>query len=244
MKKYILLVFPLILYGERLWFYFRDVHFYLPLIFQVLLHLAIISICMIFLLKRTRLKNLFDWFIGICFSVYLCILYHNAVEFMFFLENAHYSLENIKYIVHSVNLVPIKGLIDVLHYNPSALFQINGNVIMLTPFAFAMLYFKWAKSIKQAIWYSFLFTIGIELVQLLQSILGSVFEIGIGRSSDIDDVTLNTIGATIGVGCYLLWRKIKKGFSNYLIRKYFILQNILTKITVLVIFSLFNYRVR
>jgi glycopeptide antibiotics resistance protein len=31
-----------------------------------------------------------------------------------------------------------------------------------------------------------------------------------GRSSDIDDVILNTIGAVVGVGCYFLWVKIKK----------------------------------
>lgn len=31
-----------------------------------------------------------------------------------------------------------------------------------------------------------------------------------GRSSDIDDVILNTIGAYAGVGCFLLWLKIKK----------------------------------
>ena len=214
MKKYILLVFPLIFYGEKLWFYFRDVHFYLPLIFQALLHLAFLSVCIIFLLKRTRLQNAFDWFIGICFSVYLCILYHNTVEFMFFLGTAHYSIENLKYIVHSVNLVPIKGIIDVLRYNPSSQFQIYGNIIMLTPLAFAILYFKWAESIKQTIWYSFLCTVGIELVQFLQSIFGLMFEIGIGRSFDIDDVILNTIGAMIGVGCYLLWRRIEKLFSQ------------------------------
>lgn len=212
MKKYILLVFPLIFYGESLWFYFRDVHYYLPFILQIIVHLIIISVCMIFLLKLTILQNVFDWLIGICFSVYLCILYQNTIEFMFFLENAHYSLKSLRYIVNSVNIIPIKGIIDVLRYNPSASFQIFGNLIMLTPFAFAMLYFKWAKSIKQAIWYSFLCTFGIELVQLLQRILGLVFDIGIGRSFDIDDVILNTIGATIGVGCYLLWRKIEELF--------------------------------
>lgn len=131
---------------------------------------------------------------------------------MFFLEDANYSLENLKYIAHTVNLVPIKGIVDVLRYNPYALFQIAGNVIMLTPLAFAMLYFKWAKSVKQAILYSFFCTMGIELVQFLQSILGSVFGIGLGRSSDIDDVILNTIGAIVGVGCYFLWRKIEKLF--------------------------------
>ncbi|PGY06306.1 hypothetical protein COE25_28195 [Bacillus sp. AFS031507] len=119
-------------------------------------------------------------------------------------------IKGVKYIVHSVNLLPIKGILDVLHNNPSPLFQIAGNAFMLTPFAFALLYFKWAKSNKQAIWYSFLCTVGIEFVQFLQSILGSMFEIGMGRSSDIDDVILNTIGAVVGVGCYFLWVKIKK----------------------------------
>jgi glycopeptide antibiotics resistance protein len=109
-----------------------------------------------------------------------------------------------------VNLIPIKGIIEVLHNNPSPLFQIAGNAFMLTPFAFALLYFQWAKSNKQSIWYSFLCTVLIEFVQFFQSILGSIFGIGMGRSSDIDDVILNTIGAVVGVGCYFLWVKIKK----------------------------------
>jgi glycopeptide antibiotics resistance protein len=88
-----------------------------------------------------------------------------------------------------VNLIPIKGIIEVLHNNPSPLFQIVGNAFMLTPFA--LLYFEWAKSNKQAIWYSFLCTVLIEVVQFLQSILGSIFGIGMGRSSDIDDVIFN-----------------------------------------------------
>jgi glycopeptide antibiotics resistance protein len=210
MRKYILLGVPLIFYGESLLIYSSNLHRYLPIILQVLLNIAIITGCMIFLLKRTTLQNVFDWIIGICFSVYFCIMYHNTIQFLFFFENVHYSLKNLQYIVHSVNLLPIKGILDVLHNNPSPLFQITGNTFMLTPFAFALLYFKWAKSNKQAIWYSFLCTVGIEIVQFLQSILGSIFEIGMGRSSDIDDVILNTIGAVVGVGCYFLWVKIKK----------------------------------
>lgn len=210
MKKYILLGVPLIFYGESLLLYFSNLHRYLPFILQVLLNIAIITGCMIFLLKRTKLQNVFDWIIGICFSVYFCILYHNTVQFLFFIDHVHYSLKNLKYIVHSVNLLPIKGILDVLHNNPSSLFQIIGNAFMLTPFAFALLYFKWARSNKQAIWYSFLCTVGIEFVQLLQSILGLIFEIGMGRSSDIDDVILNTIGAVVGVGCYFIWVKVNR----------------------------------
>lgn len=157
MKKYILLGVPIIFYGESLFFYFSNLHLYLHFILQVLLNIAIITGCMIFLLKRTKLQNVFDWFIGISFSLYLCVLYHNTVEFMFFFDTVHYKLDNLKYIVHSVNLVPIKGIVDVLRYNPSVFFQLIGNAIVLTPFAFAMLYFNWVKSNKQAIGYSFFF---------------------------------------------------------------------------------------
>lgn len=209
MKKYILLGVPVIFYGESLLFYLRNFHLYLLFIPQVLLNIAIITACMFYLLKSTKLQNAFDCLIGICFSVYVCVLYHNTVEYLFFFDNVHFSLINLKFIVHYVNLIPIKGIFEVLHNNPSPLFQIAGNALMLTPFAFTLLYFKWANSNKQAIWYSFLCTVGI-FIQFLQSILSSIFEIGMGRSSDIDDVILNTIGSVGGVGCYFLWVKIKK----------------------------------
>lgn len=209
MKKYILLVVPFIFYGESLLFYLNNFHLYLLFIPQVLLNIAIITACMFFLLKSTKLQNTFDWLIGICFSVYVCVLYHNTVEYLFFFDQVHFSLTNLKFIVHYVNLIPIKGIFEVLLNNPSPLFQIAGNTLMLIPFAFTLLYFKWANSNKQAIWYSFLCSVGIEFIQFLQSTLSSIFEIGMGRSSDIDDVILNTIGSVVGVGCYFLWVKIK-----------------------------------
>ncbi|MGE7602515.1 VanZ family protein [Peribacillus sp. NPDC097675] len=213
MKKYILLGVPVIFYGENFLNYLSDFHFFLLFIPQVLLNISIITACMFFLLKRTKLQNAFDWLIGICFSVYVCVLYHNTVEYLFFFDNVHFALENLKFFVHSINLIPMKGIYEVLHNNPSPLFQIVGNALMLTPFAFTLLYFKWVNSYKQAIWYSFLCTVGIEFIQFLQSILSSIFEIGRGRSSDIDDVILNTIGSVIGVACYFLWMKIFKKIS-------------------------------
>lgn len=214
MKKYILLIFPLLFFGESLLFYFNDLNLYLFFILQIIANIIVTTVCMMFLLKHTKLKNGFDWFIGICFSIYFCVLYHYTVDNLFFIEDLKYSLENIGFIFYSVNLMPIKGIIDVLRYNPSALFQIAGNIIMLAPFTFAMLYFKWAKSYRKAIWYSFLCTIGIEFIQFAQIILSLVLNLGIGRSPDIDDVILNTLGAFIGIGCYILWRKIEKVFNS------------------------------
>ena len=96
MKKYILLGVPLIFYGGSLLFYFSNLHLSLPIILQVFLNIAIITGCMIFLLKRTRLQNVFDSIIGICFSVYFCMLYQTTVGFLFFFDNVHYTIKNLK----------------------------------------------------------------------------------------------------------------------------------------------------
>ncbi|WP_226529575.1 VanZ family protein [Metabacillus niabensis] len=215
MKKYLLIIFPILFFGESLFFYYSNVNYYFPIILQVMVNITITTVCMIFLLKHTKIKNVFDWILGICFSLYFCILYHNTIESLFFFEGLRYSLENIGYIYYSVNFIPIKGIIDVIRYNPSAVFQVVGNIIMLTPFTFSMLYFKWANCYKQAIWYTILCTIGIEFIQFLQTVLALVFNLGIGRSADIDDVILNTLGAFIGIGCYSIWVIIDKRFKSW-----------------------------
>ncbi|HDX9591313.1 TPA: VanZ family protein [Bacillus pseudomycoides] len=213
MKKYMLLGIPLILFGPKVLHYLGSDSLILTM--QAVLNLAIIMTCLIVLLRHTTLRNIFDWIIGICFSVYLCLLYKKTLEISLFYSHFQYTVEDIKRVLtHSVNIVPIKGIMDVLQYNPSALYQIFGNGIMLTPLAFAMLYFNWVKSIKQAIWYSFLCTVGIELIQFLQSCAQVLFGIGQGRSTDIDDVILNTMGAVLGTGCYLLWSKIENRFNK------------------------------
>ncbi|WP_394186196.1 VanZ family protein [Metabacillus halosaccharovorans] len=209
MKKNILLIIPLLFFGDSLLFYFSDINLYLPIIIQVAVSMIVTVVVLMLLLKQTRLENVFDWFVGLSFSFYFCILYHNTVDNLFFVEDIKYSLENIGYILYSVNLIPIKGIIDVLQYNPSSLFQIIGNIIMLALFTFVMLYFKWASSYKKAIFYSFLCTTGIEFIQFLQNTLSLILNLGIGRSADIDDVILNTLGGFIGIICYVFWRKLE-----------------------------------
>ena len=87
-----------------------------------------------------------------------------------------------------------------LHNNPSPLFQIAGNAFMLTPLH--LLISNGQRVINKLFGILSYVQLGLNLLQFLQSILGSMFEIGLGRSSDIDDVILNTMGAVVGVGCY------------------------------------------
>ncbi|MFC4778572.1 VanZ family protein [Paenibacillus sp. GCM10023252] len=86
------------------------------------------------------------------------------------------------------------------HFNMELLLiNIGGNIAVFIPFGFAIpIIFKWGY------WRTILFfIIGITLVELLQ--------MGSGRGSfDIDDVILNTVGASIGCWVY---RTVKGMFA-------------------------------
>lgn len=205
MKKYILLGIPIIYYRHSI-LYFN---------LEEIINLIIVLTCLFFLLKHTIFRNVFDWIIGICFTLYFCLLYYRTIYFRgFIFENYHYSTESLVTLFHTVNLIPIQSIIIQLSYHPSALYQIFGNTIMLTPFVFAMLYFKWVRSYWRVIWYSFICTVGIEFIQFLQNLFHNLFVIGLRRSVDIDDIILNTISAVIGIGCYILWTKIHTRFQK------------------------------
>ncbi|MPQ34330.1 VanZ family protein [Clostridium estertheticum] len=79
--------------------------------------------------------------------------------------------------------------------------NILGNMLLLFPFGL-LLPILWKKfgNMKKTLLYSFLFTLGIEIIQLLSYYVGNI-----GRSFDIDDIILNTFGAWLG---YMFYKKI------------------------------------
>lgn len=112
----------------------------------------------------------------------------------------------------SINLVPVFRTVN----DVSSSFQqpemqnfmikfwiknIFGNILLLFPFG-VMLPILWRKfnNIRNTLLYSFLFSLGIEIIQLLSYYVGNW-----GRSFDIDDIILNTFGAWIG---YIFYKKI------------------------------------
>lgn len=115
MKKYILLGIPI--------FYYRNSILYL----EGMINLIIVLIWLILLLRRTIFRNAFDLIIGICFTIYFCILYYQTIYLRgFIFEEYHYSVENVKSVLSTINLIPIKGIIAELSV-PSALYQVFGN---------------------------------------------------------------------------------------------------------------------
>ena len=71
--------------------------------------------------------------------------------------------------------------------------NIIGNMLLLFPFGL-LLPILWGKfdNMRIMLLYSFLFSLGIEITQLLSYFVGNM-----GRSFDIDDIILNTLGAFI-----------------------------------------------
>ena len=88
--------------------------------------------------------------------------------------------------------------------------NIMGNMLLLFPFGL-LLPILWGKfdNMRIMLLYSFLFSLGIEITQLLSYFVGNM-----GRSFDIDDIILNTLGAFIGYICYkkIVLKLINKQF--------------------------------
>lgn len=96
------------------------------------------------------------------------------------------------------------NLLDVLRDGgPWAMFMLLGNVAMFAPFGFfsALLWPspRWWKSVLTAFAASAL----VEVVQLF-----------VGRSSDINDIILNTLGGAAGYGVFLLLRRLAPRFTR------------------------------
>ncbi|MBP1915062.1 glycopeptide antibiotics resistance protein [Lederbergia galactosidilyticus] len=118
-----------------------------------------------------------------------------------------------------VNLIPFRTLnayffhtyTYVDNWNSVSLVNIIGNSFLFSPIGFLMpcLWKRW-QSLKRILWIALGVTCTIEFIQLF-----------IGRSTDIDDVILNTVGVMLGYGLFAIvhakWdAKLKRaGYSPY-----------------------------
>lgn len=206
MKKYLLLLIPFSLCGRQLLVYWGDLFLFL----QVLASIFVLTGFMVLLLKRTTLSTMLDWTIATCFSIYFYFLFHITVEVIAFPALNPPDWSNLSFIVQTVNIHPIRGILDVVRNNPNATFQIVGNLFMLSPFAFVMRYFSWVNSTKRTIMYGFFLSFGIEVIQLVETAVDMVWQLDIRRSPDSSDVLLNTAGAMFGGLAYHAWKAAKQ----------------------------------
>ncbi len=105
----------------------------------------------------------------------------------------------------SMNLVPF---IDVLNGRGDLIRQVGLNVIMTIPFVFLMpLVKKGNVRLLKVVFYTFLLSLGIELLQPL---------INGFRSSDITDLITNVIGGSIGYVMYLMFKPLTTKTLDYI----------------------------
>ncbi len=109
---------------------------------------------------------------------------------------------------HPYDLMNFIPFIDVLNSRGDFVRQVGLNVIMTIPFGFLMpLVKKGNARLLNVIFYTFLLSLGIELLQPL---------INDFRSSDITDLITNVIGGSIGYVMYLIFKPLTIKILNYL----------------------------
>lgn len=155
-----------------------------------------------FLIKREIVLNLF-------FIYILCFI---AITLFPLAINWNGNMGNV-----SINVVPVfntmsdfANAIQIPEQNFMIKFWIKnimGNMLLLFPLGL-LLPILWRKfnNMITTLLISFLFSLSIEVIQLLSYYVGNV-----GRAFDIDDIILNTLGAWLG---YIFYKKILLKLSN------------------------------
>lgn len=99
-----------------------------------------------------------------------------------------------------INWIPF---VDIINQRDFAISGILLNVLLFIPFGFIMPALSQKKSGK-IIFYGFLFSLGIETMQLIYVLIGR----GPFRVFDITDLMTNTLGAALGVGIFYFTRRL------------------------------------
>ncbi|MBC1732737.1 VanZ family protein [Listeria seeligeri] len=166
---------------------------------------CLLFIATIILTKMANLKNWLD-FIWFCvFILYIFILLHLVAyisigDFVNSTYTGNFHIQK-----EMINLIPFTTIentfTQTLPTMPTII-QIIGNVLLLSPLSFFLLYFKITKSGWKALLVVFLTSCGIELLQFVQTTMITGFEsmsLPPDRSTDVDDIILNTLSGLIGV---------------------------------------------
>ena len=105
-----------------------------------------------------------------------------------------YIAQHINESIKNINFIPFKGMIE---FGVHGFVNIFGNIFIFMPFGFcAALLSRQEKKIKHIVLEGIGISLGIEIIQVF-----------IIRSSDINDVILNTLGTVLGLNLLNLFKK-------------------------------------
>ncbi|EHW9791610.1 TPA: VanZ family protein [Listeria innocua] len=166
---------------------------------------CILLLTTLILTKMAKLKNWID-FIWFCvFILYIFVLLHLVAyisigDFVNSTYTGNFHIQK-----EMINLIPFTTIENTFQQTlPTmpTIIQIIGNVLLLCPLSFFLLYFKITSTAGKTILVIFLTSCGIELLQFAQTTMITGFEsisLPPNRSTDVDDIILNTLSGLIGV---------------------------------------------
>lgn len=179
---------------------------------NLLVNFGIIFVLSIWLISKSTVTNIIEQLVSFFYVLYLFVL-HSFVTYVYI---PYYFTQ--KYLgdhfVHTgqINLIPFNSIFSDLFIiaAPVTIMQTLGNLLLLTPLAFAMLSLGIIESKYKVVLVTFLTTLFIETTQFLINYSVSGYEYGYEgpRAVDIDDLILNTTGGVIGILFFMIYKKI------------------------------------
>lgn len=139
-----------------------------------------------------------------CFLFGVCVLVISTATFLLDIVSKLLGGQTLLAEYHSLNLVPFQFVTESWEMGwRKQLTQTLANVLMFTPLGFIYpLAFKKKQNFKRTVVSMMLFSFLIEFIQYF-----------IGRSADVDDIILNTVGGMLGYGIYAIARKLFKKYN-------------------------------
>ncbi len=185
--------------------------------FTFLVNWVIVAVIAWWFVRRMDVRNMTDLTLTGVFVFYLFML-HQLVSYIpisFYLSDDYVG--DFYILWDNFNLIPFNTIKNVFIHPLSQtqyIIQSGGNLLLLLPFAFVLLKFRFTRSVAQTTLVSLLLSLGIESFQFVLNLLASghmdIKTSGKGRAIDIDDVILNTLGGYLGALLFIGIQKLKR----------------------------------
>ncbi|WP_066060196.1 VanZ family protein [Robertmurraya korlensis] len=161
-------------------------------------------------INKSTVRSTWDLLFLSSFIFYLFVLHHyvSYIDIGYYFTQEYLGNHHIQF--EQINFIPLKTIVHTFTNPVLALvtiIQIVGNILLLTPFSFALLSLNITKSFKKTVIITMFISIGIETIQFIQGFIISGYMFGDGRAVDIDDVILNTLGGLTGAVFYKLYKR-------------------------------------
>lgn len=167
------------------------------------------TLALLFVNKSTVTSTI-ELLILSAFILYLFVLhkYVSYIDIGYYFTQEYLGNHHIQF--ERINIIPLKTIIHTF-INPVfalvSIIQIVGNILLLTPFSFALMSLNITKSFKKTVIITMFISIGIETFQFIQGVIISGYMFGYGRAVDIDDVIFNTLGGLTGAIFYKVYKR-------------------------------------